>query len=83
MRKMKVALKARQTVEVKSSPLGGARVGLFIWEVKRLITMPLTIYPINRVQIQGGNPAYYIKTPLYNASNKTLTCACGDAVAFR
>jgi hypothetical protein len=38
--KGKVALKARQTVAVKSLPLGGARAGLFIGEVKGLIIMP-------------------------------------------
>jgi hypothetical protein len=38
--KGKVTLKARQKVAVKSHPLGGARVDLFIGEVKGLITMP-------------------------------------------
>jgi hypothetical protein len=39
-KKGKVALKAKQTVVVKHRPLGGARVGLFIGEVKGLITIP-------------------------------------------
>jgi hypothetical protein len=38
--------------------------------------------PANRVCGQGGNLVYYIKTPLYNASNKTLTRASDDAVTF-
>jgi hypothetical protein len=37
--KRKVALKVRQTVAVKSRPLGGAHAGLFIGEVKVFITM--------------------------------------------
>jgi hypothetical protein len=36
----------------------------------------------HRVHDQGGNPVYYIKTPLYNASNKTLTHVGGDVMAF-
>jgi hypothetical protein len=66
-------------------PLRGACAGLFIKEGKGLITMPQmprTNYPVNRVHDQGGNLVYYNKTPLYNASNKTLTHAGGDAVAF-
>jgi hypothetical protein len=35
----RTALKARQMVAVQSPPLGGARVGLFIGEVKVHITM--------------------------------------------
>jgi hypothetical protein len=38
--KGKVALKARQTVTVKSLSLGDAHAALFIGEVKDLITMP-------------------------------------------
>jgi hypothetical protein len=38
--KGKVTLKARQIVVVKSRPLGGAHAGLFIVEVKGLITIP-------------------------------------------
>jgi hypothetical protein len=37
--KWKAALKARQTVIVKSHPLRGAHAGLFIGQVKGLITM--------------------------------------------
>jgi hypothetical protein len=29
-----------------------------------------------------GNPVYYNTTPLYNASNETLTCAGDDAAAI-
>jgi hypothetical protein len=39
-KKKKVALKAKQTVLVKSRPFGGAPAGLFIGEVKVLITIP-------------------------------------------
>jgi hypothetical protein len=83
--KGKVALKARQIVTVTSRPLGGAHAGLFIGDVKGLFTMPSlpsTTYPANRVHGQGGNLIYYIKTPLYNASNKMLTCAGDDTAAF-
>jgi hypothetical protein len=38
--KGKVAQKARQIVAVQSYPLGGARVGLFVGEVKGPITIP-------------------------------------------
>jgi hypothetical protein len=38
--KGKVALKARQTILVKSHYLGGAHAGLFIGEVKGLVTIP-------------------------------------------
>jgi hypothetical protein len=66
----------------------GTRVSLFIGEDKGLTIMPqlpLTTYPTNRVCDQGGggNPVYYIKTPLYNASNETLTRAGSDTAVFR
>jgi hypothetical protein len=32
--------------------------------------------------VRGGNLVYYIMTPLYNASNKTLTHVGDDTVAF-
>jgi hypothetical protein len=38
--------------------------------------------PTNRVHGQGGNLIYYIKTPLYNASNKIQTGAGDDVAAF-
>jgi hypothetical protein len=38
--KRETTLKARQIVIVKSHPLRGAHTGLFIGEVKGLITMP-------------------------------------------
>jgi hypothetical protein len=81
-----VALKATQTVAVKSCPLGvpmwvylqgRSRVSLQCLKWPKPPTLPIE-YTVRG----GGNLVYYIKTPLYNISNKTLTRAGGDKAAF-
>jgi hypothetical protein len=67
--KRKMAQRSMQTVANQSLPSRCARVGLFIGEVKGLITMllmPLTTYHANRVSSQRGNLDYYIKALFYN-----------------
>jgi hypothetical protein len=60
-------MKVRNGTKSKDSCLPSpmcAREGLFIGEIKGLITMPempLITCPANIVYIQGGNPVYYIK----------------------
>jgi hypothetical protein len=64
--------KARRMIQIvvdqiSPPPSRGARVDLFIGEVKGLITMPsmpLTTYPANRVHGQGGLDYYIRASPL-------------------